>query len=660
VRTGHIDIGSLIASLDREDIRLPEIQRGYVWKPPQVAHLIDSLYRGYPTGSLLLWETEAPPVSRSAAINSANSQPLTRTQYLMDGQQRLTSLHRVFHDHSDAQIVFNVAEERFQNQSAATAKDPRWVKVFDIVSTEDPLEIVDDLSSALPEMDRRLIRKRIGRIGMIAKTLYYVEVLTDVPYVEVTDIFVRVNSRGRPLLLSDLALATLSARWPGVLARFEKEAAKWSAVGYSAITPAFLTRALAAVTAQSGLAGGFAGFLKATDEELETGLRQVRQGLDHLIPLLRGNADIETSDLLPSVNALLPLVAFLGRRPDQPLSPEEANALVYWLFGAFISYRYSGSTTTVLDQDLKALREEQPIRALIRQLGLLGDRLQVKAENLAGRSVKSPYFLLSYLAARRAGAKDWYYGLDICRYGVHGGFALEYHHVHPRARLRSSYRRAEINDLANLAFISARANKKISNRSPVDYFPELGEEQLRRHFVPFDEKLRVSEAYPEFIHERRVLLAAAMTELLEAFRPSWAGQVGARTSDPTTGTRLRFSMFGDRVDGSDAILVAEATANGDTWVGSIPIDSLRLSIYDFENSVASEFKIGTELVDVDPADEVFTVPLGPLLVRGSAEEWRDVLVREEADRETLANALELPENPPWTGPREEFPVSASE
>jgi hypothetical protein len=244
---------------------------------------------------------------------------------------------------------------------------------------------------------------------------------------------------------------------------------------------------------------------------------------------------------------------------------------------------------------------------------------------------------------------------------VHGGFALEYHHIHPRARLRSSYRRAEVNDLANLAFISARANKKISNRSPVDYFPELGEEQLRRHFVPFDEKLRVSEAYPEFIRKRRVLLANAMTELLETFRPSWAGHLAStRTSDPTTGTRLRFSMFGDRVDGSDAILVAEATANEYTWVGLIPIDSLRMSIYDFENSVASELMIGTELVDIDPADEVFAIPLGPLSVRGSTEEWRDVLAREEADRVTLANAPEPPENPPWTGPREDFPVSASE
>ena len=60
---------------------------------------------------------------------------------------------------------------------------------------------------------------------------------------------------------------------------------------------------------------------------------------------------------------------------------------------------------------------------------------------------------------------------------------------HSPASPRST-RKAEINDLANYAFISAKANKKISDRSPADYFPTLGTGELDAHFVPLDVELR--------------------------------------------------------------------------------------------------------------------------------------------------------------------------
>ena len=67
------EIGALVAEISRGEIKLPEIQRGYVWKPTQVAKLIESLYRGYPTGSLLFWKTaeHAQPRLRAGRYPSA-------------------------------------------------------------------------------------------------------------------------------------------------------------------------------------------------------------------------------------------------------------------------------------------------------------------------------------------------------------------------------------------------------------------------------------------------------------------------------------------------------------------------------------------------------------------------------------------------------------
>ena len=244
-KTEH-DITTLMGEISRREIKLPEIQRGFIWKPTQVARLVESLYRGYPTGSLLFWKTTEAPLTRGFATSDGAAEPVIQPLYLLDGQQRLTALHRVLNDHPAAQVVFNVETGAFQNQSAATAKDPRWVKVFDVACPgAKHFEMVGRLHGVIPQLDPDEIAKRLQRLAGIRDRRFHMEVLTDFPYEEVAQIFVRVNSGGRALRTSDLALATLSARWPGVLGKLEHEASHWAAQGYGGLDVPFLTRALA-------------------------------------------------------------------------------------------------------------------------------------------------------------------------------------------------------------------------------------------------------------------------------------------------------------------------------------------------------------------------------------------------------------------------------
>jgi Protein of unknown function DUF262 len=90
----HKSIASLVAEVDSGEILLPEIQRGYVWKAGQIAYLLDSLYRGYPTGSMLLWKPSEEVQIRGLAIAPSGQAAAHSPLYLLDGQQRLTSLHR--------------------------------------------------------------------------------------------------------------------------------------------------------------------------------------------------------------------------------------------------------------------------------------------------------------------------------------------------------------------------------------------------------------------------------------------------------------------------------------------------------------------------------------------------------------------------------------
>src|ERR1700752_5015198 len=87
-------VGNLVSMIKSGELRLPEMQRRYVWPATRVRDLLDSLYRSYPSGTILVWETEREMPSRDLAVSQA-SNPFTGHKLLLDGQQRLTSLSAI-------------------------------------------------------------------------------------------------------------------------------------------------------------------------------------------------------------------------------------------------------------------------------------------------------------------------------------------------------------------------------------------------------------------------------------------------------------------------------------------------------------------------------------------------------------------------------------
>jgi hypothetical protein len=640
-------------------LRLPEIQRAYVWKPAQIAGLLDSLYRRYPSGSSLLWQT-TETVTEKAMATTAGDSPIfvTKPLYLLDGQQRITSLHRVFTGHEKANVVFNILTERFQIESAATKKDKRWVRAVDILSgTIDTYTLVQGLLEHVPNVPPAQLHERIERVRRIGDYSYYLEILDDLPYPEVTEVFVRVNSRGRALKETDLALATLSARWPGVVKRMDALVDECRSSRFNALDTSFAVRTLAALATETTSPGTFA---TTPIERLESAWGQLVRGVRHTINLLVAEVGLDNSTLLPSANALVPLAYYLGSRPEKPLSSDERNALVYWLLVAFVQARYSASAATVIAQDVGALRSPEPFKALFSNLGLLKARVEVTTSSLVGKGSTSPYFLLSYLVARRRGARDWWFGSPVAL-SHDDTYKVEYHHVHPRARLREVYGKAEINDLANLAFISDKANRKIAARPPATYFPELEAIDptfLVGHLVPTSDSLRSVEAYSGFVAERRALLATAMNELLESFRPAFLDAV-ALTSLGDTPATLMVEAFGTSVDAGDVLLVFRAQVGEAEGAEIVRYAEVAALLADLGDGRGGEIEIAGEAIAVDADTDFLELPIGPLLVGGTLGEWRKVLGRELEDI-SVPDALPDVSKKPWDGPRQAFSVLDSE
>jgi len=650
MKTGTASIEKLMLQITHGELRLPEIQRSYVWKPAQVAGLVDSLYRGYPSGSILLWETTELVTEKDLSSTGASGVSMIKPLYLLDGQQRLTSLHRVFTGHDRARVVMNVLTEKFQIESAATKKDPRWISVHELLADKvSAFRLVADLENAVEGsgLSQEDLFARLDQVRRITKYTYWLEILDDMPYPEVTEIFVRVNSRGRALKETDLALATLSARWPGVVAKLEERAEWCRDQHYHALDMAFLVRCLAALATETTSPGSFSN---VEIEGLETAWEATKKGLHHTVTLLKDKVEIDNSTLIPSANALVPLVYYLGTRSESMLGEEESDQLIYWLLVAFIQSRFSTSAATVIAQDVSALRSSDPLGNLYRNLGLLQNRPEISASSLAGKSSTSPYFLLSYLAARRNKAPDWWYGVPVAL-SHDGSYSVEYHHIHPRSRLKDLYTKAEINDLANLAFISDKANRKITNRAPALYFEELDPDDLTRHFVSLDPELRTVERYPAFIAERRSRLAVAMNELLNSYRPKLLDAVEPSEEDAGELASVSIQAYGNSEEAGDIVLALTAVRGSETWQDTVTFDSVIGALNDLADGRGSELIVGQESIDLPAETSELGLPMGPILVTGGLDEWRKVLDRELDDLLPLDELPSISEPPVWDGAR---------
>lgn len=195
--------------------------------------------------------------------------------------------------------------------------------------------------------------------------------------------------------------------------------------------------------------------------------------------------------------------------------------MLHWLLVANARGRYSrGSTESLLNEDLAIVFRDGDVGALIEPVKRQFGRLHVEPGDLAGRGVNSPLFSLAYLALKAAGAKDWYSGLGLSL--THQGklHFIQWHHVHPKSLLKKKgYETGEINEIANMAFITGQSNCRISNKDAsrylADVFSKQGEEALRSQCVPLEAELWSTDRYRDFLVIRREALAERMNSFIK-------------------------------------------------------------------------------------------------------------------------------------------------
>ncbi|MCP9848967.1 DUF262 domain-containing protein [Cyanobium sp. Morenito 9A2] len=395
---------------------------------------------------------------------------------------------------------------------------PQWVKVSEVFTGKNDNNYFLRRAgiTSLDDPRAEIYTQRLNRLKDIRKYIYRMDVLErTLSYDEFTEIFVRVNSLGAKLRSSDLALAQITAKWRGSLKVFQAFQSDCTKDGFELDLGLHLKNLVAHVTGQSR----FLTVASLTPDALKAGWDDGCRGMEFAINFLRSNASITSPALLASPFLLISL-GYYGAQRSYKLSADEAQGLRRWVLLANAKGRYSrGSSETLLDQDLKILRDGGGFQELLDRLRTQVGRLDVTPDEQEGRNQRSALFKTMFLAFKAAGARDWRSNLVIALGHVGNAHQLQFHHIFPKAVLKSSVTSRETDDIANLAFISGKANRKISTKEPALYFPEVrvanGEQPFESQCIPTKPDVLTVERYKAFLAERRRLIAERLNEFLQ-------------------------------------------------------------------------------------------------------------------------------------------------
>lgn len=515
------DLGFILNQIDNGVLALPRFQRGYVWRRSDVSDLMLSLYKGYPVGHFLVWDTQAT----GEMIRGEKQFAAGMHRLLLDGQQRVTSLYGIirgkkpkFSDGDEKafrDLYFNVEEETFEFHSSKMKNDDQWISVTALMKAEDGVFAYVHRFELEKQVE---YGKRLHRITSLLKRSFFVETVSSVDKTldDVVDIFNRVNSGGTKLTDGDLALAKISAKYPDAREEMQKRLTKWRNHGYWFSMDWLLRCVNAIVTGQSK----FQFIADVSAEEFQAGLLQAEKHIDYVLTLIRTQLGLVDSSVLRSHNSFPAMIRFLAKEQAFP-SDKTLHKLLYWYIATLMWGFFSTSVESRVRQTLTDVDDNyDAIGALIDRLKTTGISLRVTPQVFDAAEARSRIFPILYMLTRVNDVPDFCSGLPLSK--SHPGLMgdLERHHIFPKAFLKDNGypNRYQRNALANFTWLTKPCNTQIGPTAPEEYFPHYEAEHpgvLAAHWIPMDERLWKVENYSEFLAERRELLAKAANDFLD-------------------------------------------------------------------------------------------------------------------------------------------------
>lgn len=525
----------------QHDWSVPEFQRGFVWKSTQVRDLAESLWRDYPVGSILIWDSTS---QRSDVEPRGALDAQAPTHWLVDGQQRTTALCILsgrkpywWREDQDWNDVIRRNDVRFDidarqppyfliaNAAISRTRSRRYVPIRDLLvrdleSDEDQrwlTQLARDIKAdgLCDGMDAMEVKTRLERVCRI-RGREVVGITVDHDLEEVVEIFARLNSKGTRVKEADIYLGYVAARAPGwVRDEFMPFLDTLEQSGFE-VTPNLLFQSLTAVGAKR------VRFKQVDDrfwnaDQIQPAWKRTREAWRCIIRFLEPFG-VLTNAIMPSDAVFVTLAAFFDKFPHA-----EREGLMEWLLQALRYGRYSAAGVSSLDEDLREIEAAETDVVAVSALRRRIRDIQPFSKEEFLRDYSDTRFgrLMLYLLVFGREALDWDSTGDRIAFDgseLERGYKPQFHHIFPRAFLEGKAAKVQIEALANIAIIGPSANIRISAQAPLAYFERysIGPDRRSQQLIEGQVQDMTPERFPDWLEARAQMLAEAAEAYVQA------------------------------------------------------------------------------------------------------------------------------------------------
>jgi len=529
IKVDELKLSDIVHDIEHGHLRIPRFQRDFVWERSKVVKLLDSIYKEYPIGSFFVWEADKKYnlfYRNIAELDLPKPDSYTSIRYILDGQQRATSLYAAIKglkvngiDYS--QICFDFDKQEFvikyrEHDNCAPLRD---------ILGENKFQIYNKLS----DQRKRTFDKCYNIFSSYPLSVIIVR---EKELDEASEIFERINQGGKRLSVFDLIVASTWDENFDLKVEYQKLADFLESKGFGKVPPEVI------VHAASLIIKGYCRKsyqLQLTKEELKENWEEIAIAVKLAVDFLTNNLGVKIYEFVPYPSMVSLLAYLYFNTTGRSLDKATTNIVHEWFWKAALNERYATSRETRMEEDRRILFDKL----------LTGDEVKINypitldvekiAKSKIGTksAIRNAFFCMLALRQPRHFKTNNIIPLDrnICAEFN----SPEKHHIFPRHYLRTNKIAGEYL-LANFCFIPAELNKEILRKTPSKYFADYKEQNsdfedaLEAQLINYDDAIR-NNNYKEFVKKRSQAIFEEFERLIGSKILQVAGQNANKAID---------------------------------------------------------------------------------------------------------------------------------
>ncbi|MDO4652563.1 DUF262 domain-containing protein [Corynebacterium durum] len=520
----EISINQMKMMVLKGEIRIPAFQRGFVWDDERIVYLIDSLYKGYPVGSIILWKTreQLKQERKLGPFKLPEPEEGYPIHYVLDGQQRITTIYGTFADQENGdsswpRVYFDMQHPAdAQGSFFTTVEDEvdfqRYFPVDTFFNTVAYRKATDNLSDNQKEQIDK-VQERFKDLRITT------EVIATENRSEVAIVFERVNRLGMELDQLQLLSAWTWNEDFDLLQQFEDFSDQLDEYNFNEIAED-TTQILRCISALIAESSDSSRIMNYSGDVIRDYFPEMRNGLKGAIDFVKNNLDVHGYDYLPYRSLLVPLCVFFARRDDEKqvrVSDFQREKIVRWFWRSLFTRRYSAGTRRNIDTDISEMKKLREYSNS--DLGEFKSNIDAEffKNSFSKNAVNTKIFLLLLINARPMSfisGEPVSFDKKLSEIN-----RVQFHHLFPKAFLKKKKQEGLIfneNLLVNYAIISSGDNKELGGDAPSVYKDKMPQGKINQIL---DSALcpdsLFDDDYRDFIEERADLLALEAKRLME-------------------------------------------------------------------------------------------------------------------------------------------------